>query len=271
MTTEDMLDMDMDGTNAATTKTFMDFDVTAQETNPDDSFPLQMAAAVDLLGILRRSAASISLYKQTQEWFKTHYMQPLPSRAQVMRYLAHRYNCTNLWPKKTTCFLRGSQKHIPIVVHDVSASLNSLLSDPVLMQQKNLTIDLQNPHSYPTHDAQSYDEVCSGYVFRMGYQHYCEGEQTAVPCFLICFLDESNIDFHGHLSLHPLSYTLSIFKADIRKQPQAWRALGYLPNKASKLAANELSSGCDGLNHVPQRHAEANVKGKCCRVTEYEQ
>jgi hypothetical protein len=49
-------------------------------------------------------------------------------------------------------------------------------------------------------------------------------------CGIIVYIDKLATDRHGHLSLEPVCFTLSIFNQKTRSLPEAWHPLGYVPN-----------------------------------------
>ena len=46
---------------------------------------------------------------------------------------------------------------------------------------------------------------------------------------IILFIDETHLDRQGSATLCPVSYTLGIFNDHTRKNPHAWRHLGFIP------------------------------------------
>ena len=46
---------------------------------------------------------------------------------------------------------------------------------------------------------------------------------------IILFIDETRLDRQGSATLCPVSYTLGIFNDSTRKNPHAWRHLGFIP------------------------------------------
>ena len=55
-------------------------------------------------------------------------------------------------------------------------------------------------------------------------------ESNDLPIGLILYNDKITIDKHGHLSIDPIQFTLSIFNRQTRNKPIAWRPFGYIPN-----------------------------------------
>ena len=51
-----------------------------------------------------------------------------------------------------------------------------------------------------------------------------------ILCPIIFFIDGVAIDKLGRKSLEPVSFTLGIFKRELRNLALAWRVLGYIPD-----------------------------------------
>lgn len=221
-----------------------------------------MAQSSELLSILKKTNAPLSLYSQISGWCQQHFDVQLPKRSNVLKYLSRRYRHDGIWPIRKACYLPGSQRTVSVVVFDLEASLQSLLSDPVLMQPENLTIDLHDPHKFPEVDEDLFDDITSGYMYELGYNEYCDNDARAVGAFLILFSDSTAIDMHGNLTSEPVTFTLSLFKASVRKRPEAWRVLGYIRNKQTKLEESEAVHDIDGLESVEDVPQEADIPGK---------
>lgn len=248
------------------------FNVTFNPRPPDEDGiePLDelMVQSADLLSILKKSNAPLQLYNKIADWCKRYYSVALPKRSSVLKYFSSRYNLDRLWPIKKPCYLPGSGKIVSVVVFDMKASLESLLSDPVLMSPDNLTIDLNDPHKYPPVNDAFYDELTSGSCYEKGYKKYCANDPAAVGAFLVCFSDSTPIDMHGHLSNEPITYTLSIFKENIRKRPEAWRVMGYVRNKQTKLEETEADRDIENLDDINELPKQSGINGKS-RVFEH--
>ena len=70
-------------------------------------------------------------------------------------------------------------------------------------------------------------------------------EPIKLLCPIIFFIDGVSIDQYGRKSLEPVSFTLGIFKRQIRNLPLAWRVLGYIPNTEKCLGLKYDSNNSD--------------------------
>ena len=88
--------------------------------------------------------------------------------------------------------------------------------------------------------------------FPLGKSHIALAPND-ILCGIIAYIDKLAIDKHGHLSLEPIYFTLSIFNHAARNKPEAWRPLGYIPNLHLMSAADVKHSmslrGCLQLYH----------------------
>ena len=210
--------------------------------------PANMVKAVDLLFELRRSNVPLACYDRIRKWTQTHFEVLLPTQDSVIKYFMKRHDLEELWPRTKACHLPSKQRNVPLVYHSAEAAIKSLLTNPVLMQPENLNIDSTNPHKPP--DVSDFiNEVTSGSVYQMGWKEYCHDDPNKVPCFLITFIDKSPLDMHGHISLFPVPFMLSIFKEHVRRRPEAWATLFYIRNTKTEVVDSE--AGLDGLDADP--------------------
>ena len=81
--------------------------------------------------------------------------------------------------------------------------------------------------------------------------------QNELLCPLICYVDKTNIDCFNRFALEPFSFTLSIFKYNVRCKIDAWRVLGYLQDLDLKSSAQKrkMSKGESVRNYHSQLHA----------------
>jgi len=202
--------------------------------------PNEMVVVADLLFTLRRSSAPLLLYNKIRSWLKKSLNIEIPTRSNVIKYFMLRYDLQKLWPKRKAVYLPGKRKKSLMVIHDAEAALKSLFANPVLMQQKNLNIDLRDPHKAPS-VTDKLDDVVSGSVYQMGWQRYCSDGEKKVPAFVTPFLDSSPLDMHGHISLEPCPVTSTIFKEEVRRRPEAWVPLFYVPNRNTMAVESDVN------------------------------
>ena len=73
-----------------------------------------MGQSAELLCILKRASALLSMYNAISNWCETHYGDQLNTCGQTLKYFSARYGgCADLWPKRKPCYLPASQKKSP--------------------------------------------------------------------------------------------------------------------------------------------------------------
>lgn len=105
-------------------------------------------------------------------------------------------------------------------------SLFSLLTDPDLMQEKNINIydkSYTNPNNTYT---DKYKDIHHCNSFKTAHAKFCQQpNDILVP--IIPFIDGTPIDPYGRNNLEVVMYTLGIFNQSTRNKPSAWRIAGY--------------------------------------------
>jgi hypothetical protein len=49
-------------------------------------------------------------------------------------------------------------------------------------------------------------------------------------CGIILYIDKLAVDHHGHLSLEPVYFMMSLFNQKTHNKPQAWCPFSHIPN-----------------------------------------
>jgi hypothetical protein len=96
-------------------------------------------------------------------------------------------------------------------VHDPRAMIESLLYLEIAKDDRNLLfLNLDDPLAPPPESISHYADIDTGRVYRRAYKETCAGPKD-VLCGIVAYIDKLAIDKHGHLSLEPMYFTLSIF------------------------------------------------------------
>ncbi len=90
--------------------------------------------------------------------------------------------------------------------------------------------DLNDPLAPPPLTVNTLADIDTGRIYRGAYDLLCRGRPNHVLCGIILYIDKLAVDCHGHLSLEPIYFPLSIFNQKTRNKPEACRPLGYIPN-----------------------------------------
>jgi hypothetical protein len=135
-----------------------------------------------------------------------------------------------LYPTILTQASPINHRFYPVPVHDARAMIESLLYSSLANDDSNLLFpNPEDPLAPPPTEVTSIADIDTGRVYRNAYNTLCH-RPNHLLCGIICYIDKLATDRHGHLSLEPVYFTLSIFKQKIRNRPDAWRPLGYIPN-----------------------------------------
>jgi hypothetical protein len=120
--------------------------------------------------------------------------------------------------------------HVP--VQNAQAMIESLLYSSLAKDDNNLLFP--NPDDLLV--VQNIAGIGTGYVYRNAHKNLCT-RPNQVVCRIICYIDKLATGRHGHLSLEPIYFTLSIFNKKTRNRSEAWHPLGYIPNIGLMLKA----------------------------------
>jgi hypothetical protein len=111
--------------------------------------------------------------------------------------------------------------------------IESLLYSSLVKDDNNLLFpNPDDPLAPPPAEVQNIADIDTGTVYRNAYKNLCT-RPNHVICGTICYIDNIDklaTDRHGHLSLEPVYFTLSIFNQKTRNRPEVWHPLGYIPN-----------------------------------------
>ena len=136
-------------------------------------------------------------------------------------------------PKVTELtFERGVK--IPIVTFSIKAAFLSLLMNKDLMHQDNLLLDPKDPFWIPPVQSNVLGDLNTGWWHRETATSLCL-KPTDILLPIILFIDASNIDKNGKLSVEPVTLSLGIFNRATRNLAHAWRTIGFLENLAHTL------------------------------------
>ena len=117
-----------------------------------------------------------------------------------------------------------------VSVFDLEEQIVSLLTDPNLMQKKNLAPGLDIFTGLETTCSDEYGEIHTGKAWARAVAHHIAKGSGDMPVGLIIYGNKSHFDTHGSLCVTPLSFTLSIFSREARNTKKFWRPMAYLPN-----------------------------------------
>ncbi|WP_288992458.1 hypothetical protein [uncultured Marinobacter sp.] len=192
--------------------------------------------SIRLLGIMRDIGAPLKTYERIVAAFKdvitdgesinTTYR----CRDTALQHFSQRFCMKGLYPTVLTQPSPVNNRFYPVIVHNAQAMIESLLYSSLAKDDNNLLFpNLDDPLAPPPSEVPNIADIDTGDVYRNAYKNLCT-RPNHVVCGIICYIDKLATDRHGHLSLEPVWFTLSIFNQKTRNRPEAWRPLGYIPN-----------------------------------------
>jgi len=211
-----------------------------------------LASQVRLLHLLNDINAPHHAFTDIWNWASSLAVMPLETRTSlhsaprqrngVISSLSKLYSLDKCAPATEIIELPSGHK-VKLVTHDFKAQLFSLLSDPKLMEEKNLLLrpdanggPFGPPNMPPFSPEYVMQDIDDGSVYRQAYIAHIKHPERDLLVPIIFFLDKTHCDANGHLTLEPLSFTLGIFTKEARKNPAFWRCLGYVYNSSRILS-----------------------------------
>jgi hypothetical protein len=153
----------------------------------------------------------------------------LRGRRRFLASLEKQFNTTKLKPKNVpVTFSDGTVGTVS--VFDIEEQMNALLTNPELMQEKNLARGLDVFTGVETELSDKFGEIHTGESWSRAVAHHIKDGSGDMPIGLVVFGDKSHFDTHGALATTPLSFTLSIFNQEARNSVKFWRPIAYIPN-----------------------------------------
>jgi hypothetical protein len=214
---------------------------------------------VELLYLLQKSNVPIGMYDKIQKWARKSYAinpklfvrSSLP-RPTALNLISKKFDAKGCYPITVVCQLPSLKHRVSIQTFDLNSAVYSLLTDPILMREENLDLDVTgNPNTNPLYPFPEpamyksrdqnflYKEFSDGELYCIAYNTYCRGKAVLdagylhMPLVIIGQLDKTFIDSKGKLTLEPFKISLHIFKEQVRRHDCAWRPIGYLCNQSN--------------------------------------
>jgi hypothetical protein len=182
---------------------------------------------IRLLRILRDIGAPFDTYGTIMEMVadavrdKVYITTTYCSWDNTIKHFANCYELSSMYPSFRTRPSPDGQVY-PVVVHDAKAMIESLLYSPLMDNNKNLLFpNPKNPLEGPPPLSDMLAYVDTGKAYRQAYSLLCK-QPNHLFCGIILYIDKIATDHHGHLSLEPVYFTLTMFNQKTRNKPQAW-------------------------------------------------
>jgi len=130
----------------------------------------------------------------------------------------------------------SGNKASEVTRHDPASSIFSLLTSKDLPLSDKRYIFGASPDSFsPQTSCTSRKDITSSRWFNKTFLKYSslpmyqEGTRKFICVPIILFIDETHLNRQGTATICPVSYTLRIFNEATKKNPHAWRHLGFIP------------------------------------------
>ena len=219
-------------------------------------------AQLELLELLNRAAAPPAIYDDIMDWvhryLRQNTLQALghekpTKRQQFVESLRQRLDYDPFQPKVYDLTLPHSRARVKVPVNDFLGQVHSLLSNKVLMHQRNLLFPKANPFAKPRFqrlqdvtDKDSYwiMDIDCGWLYNKAYaKHVREHNDKLVP--ILFFIDGTHYDEVGRLTSVPVRFTLGIFNMAARQREEFWRPLGHIPQVGPGKAVTPLQKSIE--------------------------
>ena len=211
------------------------------------TFEKRERAKVELYNLLSNANCPKYVFEEVQQWASEYgdamYGETPTKRNTFVASMGNKVYGEKAYslmkPKKQNLVLpRGSI--IPVMTFSLKGALLSLLSDPMLMTENNLLINCDNPRVIDKQDHMLGD-INSGWWYHNTHRDVCKGLNDVLLPILL-FIDGSNIDNNGRLSVEPVTMTLGIFNRSTRNQANAWKTIGFIENLANKTSHDKVKT-----------------------------
>ena len=134
-------------------------------------------------------------------------------------------------PKQIPITFEDDGLTIEVTAWNFAAQFYSLITSHELTSDLSL-LDVNKNDPFSKY--QSNDNIScfySGLWYKKAWKHQISPNSNDWLCPIIFACDETLVGSHlGRASMHPLLFTLSIFKQELRNKSIAWRPLGYIHN-----------------------------------------
>ena len=233
---------------------------------------------VELLYILMKANAPLNLFSKVKEWAHNSCINGInfgdkaclrDRREAYLNKLESQLNMDMGKANQIRLTLRGTNQIVPITVHDFERQVYSLLTDPFVMSDDNLifpatAVDENGPFGSPKQwkdisGCDQLNDVVDGQAYFQAWHAHVEMPGLHVLCCPIFFIDKTHVDVQGRLCLEPVSFTLSIFTKEARRNPTFWRQLGLIPNQSNMENASPIDRATD-YHHIIETIFQSLVK-----------
>ena len=201
-----------------------------------------------LLKLLNDTDSPLNLYEKIMNW-AVHsvsngfsFRKDYPSRQVLIKTMSSACCLQDLVPKQHLINLKTSGM-TNVSLFDFEQVCFSLLSQPSLMQDDNMSFPNDHPCSYIRQDRNTLSCIEDGDMYQSTAASVCRHNNDF--CLGIkLFIDATHTDVHSNWMLDPVMMTFTFFKNKVTRSKDAWRTLGFIThtNQKSKNQNTRVSS-----------------------------
>ena len=194
--------------------------------------------SIELLNLMKDSDSPNYVYDEVMTLVNKYLslgMKEIPStfsyRKNAIKHFSRRFHMDSLKPRLSSITFK--QKRFPLVTWKAEDMVMSLLEDKMnLFNDNNLifpTLD-GTPFGKLNDKCNFIGDIHTSKAYHRAYRKLQTNKEKDLPIGTIFYFDKITLDKHGHLSLDPVQFTLSIFNRKTRNKSIAWKPFGYIPN-----------------------------------------
>ena len=229
-------------------------------------FSNSFTAEVELSHLLREKRCNLNLFKPVFEWairsqkrtgFDFATMQIPRAHETVLKEVQRVTQSSTKSPDgfhPVTINWLPDNVPVDVFVRPFEKALDSLLSNPKLMQECNLSLpNVRDPFSFEHDPAVTViSELHHGSWWKDSWtMANIDPSKNELLVPVIFYMDLISLDTHGRLSLTPLNMTLGIFNTTTRHSSEAWETIYFHPDSSyMKTFAKSKVEGVHGVENL---------------------
>ena len=198
------------------------------------------AAAIGLIDLLFKKKTPMNAHRDLMIWhlkskgdlvegMKLGECEEYMSRQVMMKRLKARYNMGNKYPHQKKVRLPISGEVVRLTLHDPQFCIQSLLTDPRILDSDYDFFD-DDPLAPPPTSQTTVGDVLTGKAHRRTYVKIIDPDPTKrqqlIPIML--YIDGSAISHFHNFEVTQVKMSLGIFTRKARMRGCTWRVLGYI-------------------------------------------
>ena len=195
--------------------------------------------AINLMGILRNSKASLGTYDAVMNWHfrangdvqmhetasRMHYLR----RKELFSSLKQRYNRDEGYGIVTELVLPSRKSRVRLVENDTGKVVQGLLTRPENGTKDYIIFD-HNPFQEPPEESNVLADLTTGKCHRETWKALIKDPRVEVLCPLIGSCDGTHIGQFSSFEMNRLKIALGILSREAREKEYNWGDLGWIPN-----------------------------------------